>query len=121
MTGFVSDAELQRRYGAARVAVVPLRFGAGVKSKVVEALQQGLPLVTTHVGAQGLPEVEAACTVADDPATLAEAILAWLDDDQAWLSASRAGAAYAGARFSRAALQATLLGALGIAAREERA
>jgi len=121
VTGFVSDAELQRRYGAARVAVVPLRFGAGVKSKVVEALQQGLPLVTTSVGAQGLPGVEAACTVADDPATLAEAILAWLDDDQAWLSASRAGAAYAGARFSRAALQATLLGALGIAAREERA
>ena len=121
VTGFVSDAELQRRYGAARVAVVPLRFGAGVKSKVVEALQQGVPLVTTHVGAQGLPGVEAACTVADDPATLAEAILAWLDDDQAWLSASRAGAAYAGARFSRAALQATLLGALGIAAREERA
>lgn len=121
VTGFVSDAELQRRYGAARVAVVPLRFGAGVKSKVVEALQQGLPLVTTSVGAQGLPGVEAACTVADDPAALADAILAWLDDDQAWLSASRAGAAYAGARFSRAALQATLLGALGIAAREERA
>lgn len=121
VTGFVSDAELQRRYGAARVAVVPLRFGAGVKSKVVEALQQGLPLVTTHVGAQGLPGVEAASSVADDPVALADAILAWLDDDQAWLSASRAGAAYAGARFSRAALQATLLGALGIAAREERA
>ena len=57
----------------------------------------------------------------NDPVALADAILAWLDDDQAWLSASRAGAAYAGARFSRAALQATLLGALGIAAREERA
>ncbi len=121
VTGFVSDAELQRRYGAARVAVVPLRFGAGVKSKVVEALQQGLPLVTTSVGAQGLPGVEAASSVADDPVALADAILAWLDDDQAWLSASRAGAAYAGARFSRAALQATLHGALGIAAREERA
>ena len=121
VTGFVSDAELQRRYGSARVAVVPLRFGAGVKSKVVEALQQGLPLATTCVGAQGLPGVEAACAVADDPAALAAAILALLDDDQAWLAASRAGAAYAGARFSRAALQATLLGALGIATREERA
>ena len=119
VTGFVSDAELQRRYRSARVAVVPLRFGAGVKSKVVEALQQGLPLATTGVGAQGLPGVEAACAVADDPAALAAAILALLDDDQAWLAASRAGAAYAGARFSRAALQATLLGALGIATREE--
>ena len=44
-----------------------------------------------------------------------------LADDAAWQAQSRAGAAYAGARFSRAALQATLLGALGIAAREERA
>ena len=70
VTGFVDDGELQRRYAQARVAVVPLRYGAGVKSKVVEALQQGLPLVTTSVGAQGLPGVEATCAVADDEVTL---------------------------------------------------
>ncbi len=39
----------------ARVAIIPLRQGAGVKLKVVEALREGLPLVTTPVGARGLP------------------------------------------------------------------
>ena len=43
----VSDAELRALYHTARVAAVPLRYGAGVKLKVVEALREGLPLVTT--------------------------------------------------------------------------
>ncbi|WP_186230946.1 glycosyltransferase family 4 protein, partial [Burkholderia gladioli] len=58
VTGYVSDARLAELYGSARVAVVPLRFGAGVKNKVVEALNFGAPLVTTPVGLQGLPELD---------------------------------------------------------------
>ena len=116
VTGFVDDAELQRRYARARVAVVPLRYGAGVKSKVVEALQQGLPLVTTSVGAQGLPDVEATCAVADDEGLLADHLLRLLDDDAAWQQQSRLGAAYARAHFSRDTLRTQLASALGIAA-----
>jgi len=114
VTGFVSDAELQRRYLAARVAVVPLRFGAGVKSKVVEALQQGLPLVTTRVGAQGLEGLEAISAVANEPSAIARAVILLLDDDDAWLAASAAGAAFAQARFSRASMQSALLDACAI-------
>lgn len=114
VTGFVSDEELARRYRAARVAVVPLRFGAGVKSKVVEALQQGLPLVTTTVGAQGLPGVEAVCDVADDPAAIAAGILALLGDADLWRERSSAGAAYAREGFSREAMSRQLRGALAI-------
>jgi GT2 family glycosyltransferase len=116
VTGFVDDAELQRRYAHARVAVVPLRYGAGVKSKVVEALQQGLPLVTTSVGAQGLPDVETTCAVADDEAALAGHLLRLLDDDAAWARQSRLGAAYARAHFSRDTLRTQLASALAIAA-----
>lgn len=116
VTGFVDDAELQRRYAQARVAVVPLRYGAGVKSKVVEALQQGLPLVTTSVGAQGLPGVHATCAVADDETALADHLLRLLADDAAWRSQSRLGVAYARAHFSRDTLRTQLASALGIAA-----
>ena len=116
VTGFVDDAELQRRYAQARVAVVPLRYGAGVKSKVVEALQQGLPLVTTSVGAQGLPGVDATCAVADDEAALADHLLRLLADDVVWRGQSRLGAAYARAHFSRDTLRTQLASALGIAA-----
>ncbi|TWI14262.1 glycosyltransferase [Aerolutibacter ruishenii] len=116
VTGFVSDAELARRYGSARVAAVPLRFGAGVKSKVVEALQQGLPLVTTTVGAQGLPGLASVADVHDDEQAIAQAIVALLGDDARWRKASRAGAEYVSARYSRQAMAAALLDACGLPA-----
>ncbi|GAA5070544.1 methyltransferase domain-containing protein [Lysobacter panacisoli] len=115
VTGYVDDAELMRRYRGARVAVVPLRFGAGVKSKVVEALQQGLPLVTTSVGAQGLPGVDRVCEIHDTPAPLASAIVSLLLDDARWLELARAGADYAEGSFSRGAMAKTLLDSLGLA------
>lgn len=112
VTGYVSDAELCRRYRQARVAVVPLRYGAGVKGKVVEALQNGLPLATTSVGAQGLPGLEQVAAVADDAVELAEAIARLLADDGLWRRRSREGARLARSLFSRQALTAQLLDAL---------
>ncbi|MGO4551469.1 glycosyltransferase [Lysobacter sp. 2RAF19] len=114
VTGFVNDEALFRRYATARVCVVPLRFGAGVKSKVVEAFQQGTPLVTTPVGVQGLPGAEAVCDVADDPQVLADALVALLDDDAKWTQRSHAATDYVAQRFSREAMAATLLDALGV-------
>ena len=108
----VSDAELRRFYAEARVAVVPLRCGAGVKLKVVEALREGLPLVTTPVGAQGLPGLEAVASVCDDAAALADAVCDLLVDDALWARRSAAQIAYAAERFSAAALRESLLAAI---------
>lgn len=63
--GFRSDAELGDLYGQVRVVVAPLRFGAGVKGKVLEALNYAVPVVTTSVGAEGLPEVASVMRIAD--------------------------------------------------------
>src|SRR6516165_4130539 len=88
VAGRVSEDELRARYARARIAMVPLRIGAGVKSKVVEALREGLPLVTTNVGAQGLPGLEQAVSIADDPRVLADAAAKLILDDAAWREAS---------------------------------
>jgi len=114
VTGYVSDEELARRYHQARVAVVPLRYGAGVKGKVVEALQNGVPVVTTGVGAQGMPGLEDVAAVEDGPEGLADAIAALLADDELWRRRSRAGARLAASLFSRQALSAQLVDALSI-------
>ena len=53
--GFVSEEELAQLYGHCRVVVVPLRYGAGVKGKVVEAIYNGAPIVTTSTGQRGFP------------------------------------------------------------------
>ena len=53
-TGFVSDDELKELYRNCRLVVVPLRFGAGVKGKVVESIYYQCPTLTTPIGAEGL-------------------------------------------------------------------
>jgi hypothetical protein len=94
--------------------VVPLRHGAGVKRKVVEALREGLPLVTTPVGAQGLPGVSAVAAVCGTAETIAAAIVAVLEDDGLSADRSAAGIAYARAHFSEAKLQMSLYRAMGM-------
>ena len=116
ITGAVSAAELQRYYASARVAAVPLRVGAGVKLKVVEALAEGVPLVTTPIGAQGLPGLEEVAAVEADAASFADAVCALLTDDALWESRMAAGIAYASARFRPSLLRDALLAAAGIVA-----
>ncbi|MCC2674661.1 MAG: glycosyl transferase [Ramlibacter sp.] len=108
VTGFVTDAELQAFYRQARVAIVPLRMGAGMKGKVIEALHEGLPLVTTPVGAQGLEGLEAVACVSVDEGALAHGLVELLRDDTAWRRASSAQQAYMQGRFSLAAMQQAL-------------
>ena len=110
----VSDALLAEWYDRARVAVVPLLSGAGVKLKVVEALRAGVPLVTTPVGAQGLAGIDDVSFVRRDAAGFADAVVSLLEDDLLWQRIRSAEIAYATAQFSTAALRTSLRAALGI-------
>ncbi|NML14167.1 glycosyltransferase [Azohydromonas caseinilytica] len=109
VTGWVSDEQLAELYTRSRAAVVPLRFGAGVKHKVVEAMSRGVPLVTTSVGAQGLPGLEHASAIADEADALAQHIVTLLRDDAAWMRLVERAAAYIHDHFSRASLQDQML------------
>jgi GT2 family glycosyltransferase/SAM-dependent methyltransferase len=72
--GFVSDEELLELYRSASVVIAPLRFGAGVKGKVVEAMARGVPVVTTQVGAQGISGAEDCLFLGNTPEEFAAAI-----------------------------------------------
>lgn len=50
--GFVAD--LEPYLNSVRVSLAPLRFGAGVKGKVNQAMSHGLPVVATHCAAEGM-------------------------------------------------------------------
>lgn len=56
--GQISDEALREMYEKCRVIVVPLRYGAGVKGKVIEAMYYGVPIVTTPIGLEGIPDAE---------------------------------------------------------------
>jgi len=73
--GRVSDDELSALYAAMGVAVVPLRYGAGVKGKTIEAFVNAIPLVTTPVGLQGIASDKPLAFVADDAQHFANSVL----------------------------------------------
>lgn len=84
--GFVTDEQLEWFYRNMRLSLVPLRYGAGIKGKVVEAMRYGTPVVTTSTGAEGIPDAEKAMIIEDDGKTLAKK-LADLYNDAEKLSA----------------------------------
>ena len=54
--GWADDAHAVMQQ--ARVCLAPLRFGAGLKGKLIDAMQCGTPSVTTSVGAEGIAGAE---------------------------------------------------------------
>ena len=104
----VSAEDLGMHYATASVVVAPMRFGGGVKLKVVEAMAHGVPLVTTSVGVQGLPGAADCVRVGDDAATLAAAIVE-LRTARAYADAAiAAGHAYVQTHFSEEAMREAL-------------
>ncbi len=76
-----SIKELRPELDRACIAVVPIRFGTGTRLKVVEALANRLPLVTTSAGCEGIAVVDGVhALVADTVADLAEACVGLLGD-----------------------------------------
>lgn len=59
-----------------RILVVPLRFGGGTRLKILEALAQGLPVISTSIGCSGLGlRHQEEIIIADDP----EEFAGWID------------------------------------------
>ena len=70
---------------SARIAVVPLQFGAGTKTKLIQSLTVGTPSVSTTVGIEGLDlEDEEHVLVADNPVDFARSIERLLEDKKLW-------------------------------------
>jgi glycosyltransferase involved in cell wall biosynthesis len=87
--GFVTDQELLALYARADLVVAPLRYGAGVKGKVIEAMARGVPVITTSVGAQGIPDAGEMMFIADDAGDFANAIILAADREVAAAKAKK--------------------------------
>ena len=86
--GYVPDVEpyLQER----RVFVAPLRFGAGIKGKVGEAMAHGIPVVTTSIGAEGFGLTHGVdVMIADNPASFAKAVAQLYSEQELWKTIAR--------------------------------
>lgn len=99
-----------RVISAHRVVLVPERFGAGIKTKLAEAMACGTPFVTSSVGAQGLHLGELSeFLVADEPHLFAALAAALCDDDLLWQRVHERLLALAQDHFSSAAFCVSLI------------
>jgi glycosyltransferase involved in cell wall biosynthesis len=75
-----------------RVLLAPLRFGAGIKGKLVDAMQSGTPFISSTIGAEGLIKVpHSSFYVADDPAEFARKAVELYESESHWKAAQLDG------------------------------
>ena len=119
--GKVGDQELESLYSTSRMMVVPLRYGAGVKGKVVEALHFGLPLVSTATGLEGIPELESLYRPRDAADEMSAEIIALYADPERLERCAVQGQEYAGKHFSRDKAHSLMNDVLASASRNAQA
>ena len=86
--------------GNARVSLAPLRFGAGIKGKIIDAMVCGTPTVTTPVGAEAMHgELPFPGAVANTAAQLAAEAVRLYEEPAAWAQAQHRGFDILRARF----------------------
>lgn len=79
--GFVED--LESLYQSSAVFVVPLRFGSGIKIKLLDAMARGLPVVATSVAVEGLDFGQAdGVLVRDEAQSFCQAVIYLLDSPE---------------------------------------
>ena len=87
-----SVADLDATLHAHRVLLAPLRFGAGLKGKVMDAWYHGMPVITTPVGAEGLfPSLLWGGSIAETPGDFVDAAVRLFLDEFEWERASARG------------------------------
>lgn len=99
VTGTVDD--LRPYYWDALAAVVPLRVGGGTRLKIVEAMAAGVPVISTSIGAEGLPVTNGEeLLLANTPSEIADAVAGLRNDSAEWHRLSQNGKRLVMARYN---------------------
>ncbi|MBS1103335.1 glycosyltransferase [Gluconobacter sp. Dm-62] len=102
-------ADLSGLLGKIRVGIAPLRFGAGVKGKVLECLAASVPCIMTPIAAEGIslpPELD--CLVATDVEQFVQLIVQYHDEEEAYRSAAQVARTFVRDNYSDGAVQNAL-------------
>ena len=119
IAGFVPD--LTPYLEGCRVSISPLRYGAGVKGKVNQAMSFGLPVVATTPSIEGMHlTAERDVLVGDDPEMFAEAVVRAYRDPALWEKLAAGGRDNVNRHFSREVATVAINELLGLADRNPR-
>jgi hypothetical protein len=94
ITGFVED--MGAMLDSIRIAVAPLRYGAGIKGKIATTLASGVPSVASSVAVEGMGLTEGReVRTADDPEAFAQSVVELYTSPDMWTEISRRGVDFA--------------------------
>ncbi|WKK64624.1 glycosyltransferase [Lutimonas zeaxanthinifaciens] len=82
----------QKVFQESKLCLAPLRFGAGQKGKLLDAMINGTPAITSSIGAESMGRLEDWTErISDDPKTFAEKAIALYINEKSWHSAQKDG------------------------------
>lgn len=99
--GHINDDQLARIYQRCKLAIVPLRYGAGVKGKAIEALHQGIPMVSTAIGLEGITGINGIYKAFNTASEFAAEVIDLYSDNERLATLSKLGRSFAAAHFSK--------------------
>jgi glycosyltransferase involved in cell wall biosynthesis len=95
-------ADAQEVVKGARILLAPLRFGAGLKGKLLEAMICGTPSITTSIGAEGMfGDLQWNGIIDDNPEGFAKSAIELYQNQDSWLDSQVKGVAIVNQRFSK--------------------
>jgi glycosyltransferase involved in cell wall biosynthesis len=99
--GFAEDVnEVMQK---AKICLAPIRFGAGLKGKLVDAMQNGTPCITTTVGAEGMfGSFDVNGFIEDSPKEFANKAVQLYQDEKLWTEKQKNGFQIVNQRFDKA-------------------
>ena len=98
--GWTNDAH--KAMSKAKLNLAPLRFGAGIKGKLIDAMQTGTPSITTKIGAEGMhQDLKWNGTIAESVTDIAQAAIHLYTNKIAWQEAQQNGIQIINALYNR--------------------
>ena len=99
--GWAPDAD--KVFKNARLLLAPLRFGAGLKGKILNTMLSGTPCITSSIGAEGMKiDQDFSGGVANNVTNFVEQSVRYYSEKEAWLRAQQIGFRISENRFNKA-------------------
>ena len=93
-----------------RICLAPIRFGAGIKGKLLDAMIMQTPSITTSLGSEGMHDQEPwPGIITDDMTEFVDAAVKLYNDEQEWLNAQQNGTDLLHARYNSKVLGTQLI------------
>ncbi len=93
--GFIVEGRAENAHqviSKTKVLLAPLQFGAGLKGKLIDAMQTGTPSITTSIGAEGMRgELPWNGFVEDNPEQFANKAIELYSNESVWVNAAQNG------------------------------